>query len=60
MKRFATVLVVLVPVALFVAGCGGGSGGTNPPKSFKPEEMKMPPDIAKKFQQPPAPGKAAK
>ncbi len=59
MKRFAAVLVVWVPVALFVAGCGGG-GGTNPPKSFKPEEMKMPPDIAKKFQKGPAPGGATK
>lgn len=55
MKRLAAVLVVLVPVALFIAGCGGG-GGTNPPKSFKPEEMKMPPDMAKKFQKGSAPG----
>jgi len=55
MKRLAAVLLILVPVSLFVAGCGGGV--TNPPKSLKPEEMKMPPDMAKKFQKgPPSKG----
>jgi len=38
---------------MFVAGCGGVKPVENPPVMMKPEEMKMPPDVAKQF------GKAA-
>jgi hypothetical protein len=50
MKRLLGLLVVLIPMALFAAGCGGGSGSDSSKKVIKPDEMQMPPDIAKKFQ----------
>ncbi len=53
MKRLVGVLLVLLPLSMFVAGCGGVKPVENPPVMMKPEEMKMPPDVAKQF------GKAA-
>jgi hypothetical protein len=49
MKRLLGLLVVLIPVSLFVAGCGGSGGGKagNPTGSMKPDEMKKPADMAK-------------
>jgi len=47
MKRLVGMLLVLVPVSLFVAGCGTGGGSSSAPTKFnKPEEMKkMPPGM---------------
>jgi len=51
-------LVVLLPVVMFAAGCGGATKAPkNPDKIMEPQEMKMPPDIAKKYgKTTPAPG----
>ncbi len=61
MKRLAGVLLVLLPLSMFLSGCGGVKPVENPPTMMKPTEMKMPPDIAKKFgKATPAPGPNAK
>ena len=59
MRRLVGMLVVLLPVLMFATGCGGGAtkAPKNPDKIMEPQEMKMPPDIAKKFgKTTPAPG----
>ena len=56
MRRSVGVLLILVPVSLFLTGCPAKAVKT-PDKSMQVQEMKMPPDIAKKFgQTTPAPG----
>ena len=48
MRRLVGVLVVLLPVSMFLTGCGT-KAPKNPPKVMEVQEMKMPPDIAKKL-----------
>jgi len=56
MRRLVGVLLVLIPVSLFLTGCQA-KAVKNPEKIMEPQEMKMPPDIAKKYgQTTPAPG----
>jgi len=42
MKRLAEVLLVLLPLSMFLAGCGGVKPVKNPPTQMKPTEMKRP------------------
>jgi len=40
MKRLLVLSVVLVPLSLFIAGCGGTGGSSGKPLQAKPEEQK--------------------
>jgi hypothetical protein len=56
MRRLVGVLLVLLPVSLFIAGCQQ-KAVKNPDKIMEPQQMKMPPDVAKKLgKTTPAPG----
>jgi hypothetical protein len=44
-EKLVRMWLVLLPVSLFVAGCGSGGGSSNAPNSMsKPADMKMPAD----------------